>query len=117
MPALTTLVGQGVYGLVRPQAAPIPSVLITRTQTVRQNTYCRQSKLVSADLQIDAYAINGDSAWAVANALRAALVDFTGMMSDVSVNKVFLTNEFPLVDPDPGVMRVTQIYNIWYLED
>jgi hypothetical protein len=38
-------------------------------------------------------------------------------MGETFVDKVFLINEFPMVDPDPGILRVVQTYNFWYLED
>ena len=117
LPTITAMVQDRIYGVVRAQGQPLPDLLITRTQTTRQTLFCRTSKLVSADLQLDADGMTGDSAWGLAAALRAALVDFGGMMDQTSVNKVFLTNEFPGTDPDPGIIRVTQLYNIWYLED
>ena len=39
------------------------------------------------------------------------------MMGATFIDHCTLENEFPLVDPDPGIIRVTQLYNIWYVED
>jgi Protein of unknown function (DUF3168) len=115
--AVTALAGDRVYGVVRSQASALPQVLLTRTGTVRQVTICRTSKLVSCDMQIDSYGLTGQDAWGLAAALRAALVDFEGEMGATEVQRVFLTNEFPLADPEPGVIRITQLFNIWYVED
>lgn len=117
VPALTDLVQSRIYGILRQQSQDLPAVLIQRVQTTRQPKFCATDKLVSSDIQVDAYAMTGDSGWALAAALRATLVDFTGTMGDAYVDKVMLTNEFPLNDPDPGVIRVTQLYNFWYVED
>lgn len=115
--AVAELAGENVFGVVRGRATALPQVLITRTQTTRQVKFCGTSKLVNADMQIDSFGLKGQDAWGLAAALRAALVDFQGMMGGTSVNHIFLTNEFPLTDPEPGVIRVTQLYNVWYLED
>lgn len=117
IPALTNLVGSRIYGILRQQSQDLPAILIQRTQTTRQVKFCETDKLVSSDIQIDAYAMSGDSGWALAAALRALLIDFTGTMGGAYVDKVLLTNEFPLNDPDPGVIRITQLYNFWYVED
>jgi len=117
IPALTALVHSRIYGILRQQSQDLPAILIQRVQTTRQPKFCATDKLVSSDIQIDAYAISGDSGWALAAALRATLLDFTGTMGAAYVDKVMLTNEFPLNDPDPGVIRITQLYNFWYVED
>ena len=117
IPALTNLVGSRIYGILRQQSQDLPAILIQRVQTTRQPKFCATDKLVSSDIQIDAYAMTGDSGWALAAALRATLMDFTGTMGAAYVDKVMLTNEFPLNDPDPGVIRITQLYNFWYVED
>jgi hypothetical protein len=116
---VTALVGQRVYGLVREQglAEQLPAVLLQRILTTRFPTFCATEKLVSCDMQVDAYGIGGEEAWTLADVLRKVLIDFSGMMGATQVSKALLTNEFPLTDPDPGVIRVTQLYNFWYVED
>lgn len=116
---VTAFVGANIFGLVREQgtADQLPAVLIQRSSTARTVLFCGTDHLVSADLQVDSYAMTGDDAWALARALRQALVDFTGNFGDVAIDTVHLTNEFPLTDPDPGIIRITQLYNIWYQED
>jgi len=110
----------GIYSIIRPQGSPLPSVLIARSQTARQNLFCGTDTLVSADIQIDSYAGDG-TCFDVAKQVRLALLGFSGAMGagspNVLVDRVFLTNEFPLTDPDPGVIRQTQLYTIWYQED
>jgi hypothetical protein len=116
-PALAALVGPRVYGLLRPQTSDLPAAMIQRITTARQVLFCGTDKLVEVSLQVDAFAMTGDVAWGVADALRALLVDFTGMMGAVYVDQCTLENEFPLVDPEPGIIRVTQLYHLWYVED
>lgn len=119
-PAITNLVAERIYGVLREPASKLPSINVQRTHTLRQQLFCGVSPLVSADLQIDSFGINGDDAWTVAKALRKLFENFSGPMGGspaTHVDKVFLVNEFPLTDPDPGVIRVVQLYNFWYLED
>jgi hypothetical protein len=95
---VTAIAGANLFGLRRgrepPNVAQIPAVLVQRTTTLR-----------------------GDDAWALAKALRKALVDFTGNFGEVAIDTVHLTNEFPMTDPEPGIIRIVQLYNIWYQED
>ena len=116
---LTALVGQRVYSLVREQGMPdqLPSVRVQRRLTTRFRTFCGTDPLIAAQIQIDSFGIDQDSAGAVAKALRKALVDFKGQMGATPVDDVSLDNEFPLTDPDPGVIHVAQIYNFWFEED
>jgi hypothetical protein len=116
-PTITALVAQRIFGPLREPAAALPSVNVQRTHTLRQELFCGVSPLVSADLQIDSFGITGDEAWTVAEAMRLVFKNFSGTMGETRVDKVFLINEFPLTDPDPGVIRIVQLYNFWYLED
>ena len=118
IPQITALVHDQIYGVLRPQGPrPLPEILITRTQTTRQDKFCGVDALVNADIQVDCYAAGAQDAMTLADTLRKALKDFSGTMGDLVVQKVFLSNEFPVYDPDPGIIRVTQTYNFWYLED
>jgi hypothetical protein len=117
---VTAIVGANIYGLIRERApveTQLPAIMIQRTTTAREVLFCGTDDLVSIDLQVDSYAMTGDSAWGLARALRKSLIDFTGTMGDVYVDAVHLTNEFPMTDPDPGIIRIVQLYNFWYLED
>lgn len=118
---VTAIAGANLFGLRRgrepPNVAQIPAVLVQRTTTLRDVLFCGTDTLVSTDMQVDSYAMSGDDAWALAKALRKALVDFTGNFGEVAIDTVHLTNEFPMTDPEPGIIRIVQLYNIWYQED
>lgn len=117
-PAIAALVADRVYGLLREPGAKLPALIIQRIFTHRQELFCGVSPLVSADLQVDSFGINGDDAWDLAKALRLLFKNFSkGNVGETFVDKVFLINEFPLTDPDPGIIRVVQTYNFWYVED
>jgi hypothetical protein len=107
------------YAWTRPQNSDsLPDVLIQRTATLFQQTTCGTDGLVSGQMQIDSYAMNGLVAVRLAQALKAALDGFsTGMMGDTYVDRVFIDNEFAAGDPDPGIARMTQLYTFWFKED
>lgn len=116
-PSIAALVAARVYGLIREPGSKLPSVNVQRTHTARQELFCGVSPLVSGDMQIDSFGIDGDDAWELAKALKLLFRNFSGQIGETTVKKIFLINEFPLSDPDPGIIRVVQLYNFWYLED
>jgi hypothetical protein len=116
-PPVAALVGARVFGLLRPQTSELPATMIQRVATTRQVLFCGTTPLVDAQIQVDAYGMTGDDAWGLAKAVRQVLVDFKGMMDATYVDHCSLVNELPLVDPEPGIIRITQLYNVWYVED
>ena len=87
LPAIVDIVGRRIYGLYREPNAPLPQLLIQRTTTQRQQLFCRQSLLVSADFQLDSYALTGQDATVLAKAVRLAFRNYAGMMGETSVNR------------------------------
>lgn len=116
-PSVAALVAARIYGLMRPVAAVLPNVTLQRATTQRQVLFCGTDRLVDCGMQVDCFSTSGEEAWGVARAMRLLLRDFTGFMGGTYVDHCTLTNEFPMIDPDPGVIRVTQLYSIWYVED
>ncbi len=114
---VAALVADRIYGLLRPVAAVLPNIMLQRSGTTRQVLFCGTNPLVDANIQLDCFAMDSEQVWGVAQACRRALIDFTGLMGATYVDHCTLANELPLVDPDPGVIRVTQLYNVWYVED
>jgi Protein of unknown function (DUF3168) len=114
---IVAIVVDRIFGLLRTPGSDIPALMIQRTSSTRQPLYCGTSALVSADFQLDIYAMSGQDAWALAGAVREALLDFQGSMGATRINRVFLDNEFPVVDSDPGIIRVTQLYTFWYYQE
>lgn len=116
---VVALIHNRLFNMVRGQTEGLPAIVVQRTNTDRQVLFCGTDSLARADIQLDCYALSPQDAWGLAAAVRAALVDFTGTMGDpngVYVDQVTIANERPLTDPDPGIIRIIQLYNVWYLE-
>ncbi len=78
--------------------------------------YCGTSRLTAGTFQIDSYAEQYVAAVSLAAAVRAALLDFQGMLNGVPVRHAFVETEGDLLDPEPGIFRVSQTWVIWYSE-
>lgn len=121
-PPVATLVAARVFPLMIPEAdveAPgtMPCVVYTLVGASRALATCEQSRKVGASVQVDCYARNPDDADLLAAAVRGALIDYRGTSAGVAIDRVSLDNEFQLVDPDPGLFRVSQAFSAWYLEE
>lgn len=111
-----------VFPLVMPQKVPrgpaqYPAVVYNITTPARQVKYCGTDGLVRALVDLDSYDTSYDDAHVLADAVRAALLDFRGALGGiVAVKHAALENEIDLQDPEPGLFRVNQTWAIWYAE-
>ena len=125
---VTSLASTRIYPLVIPQtvyteATKKPCIVYSVSSKSRQVRYSGTDTLVSGSFSIDCYATTYTAVQSLAAAVRAALVDQVGTWTDsdspvgsVSVQAVFIENEFDLMDEEPGLYRVSQEYTIWYDE-
>ena len=121
---VAALVGTRVHPLVIPQriaatSQRVPAIVYSVSGVDRAVSYCSTDRLVRRAVGIDNYAAEYDSAHAVADAVRAALVDFSGPMGSTTVVPVRTCNietEFDLMDIEPGLYRVSQQWTIWHEE-
>lgn len=125
---ITTLTSTRIYPLVIPErvyteATRNPCLVYSVDAKARQVRYAGTDTLVDATVTVDCYATSYASAQALAAAVRAALVDYTGTwtgngspQSATSVKHVFIETERDMMDPEPGLYRVSQIYTVWYDE-
>lgn len=93
-----------------------PCLVYQRISRFVGRTFCETDTLVAGEFQIDSYALNYFDARRLASAVRTRLIDYTGLMGDVSVDIVLLNTEADQLDPVPGLFRVFQSYTIWYRE-
>lgn len=126
--SIVELIG-GTFNRIWPGSIPqkeagdppsLPAIVYTRIGTFRDVGTCRTDSLVQAQFQIDSYAANWSTARALARLIRLRLVDFTGTLTDddvTLVDRIFLSSELHLEDPEPGVLRVSQTYVVWFTEE
>jgi hypothetical protein len=110
-----------IYPLVIPQhesgdLTPFPCVVFTKVGASRGVTLSGTDTLVNAEYQIDSYATTYTQAVQLSDAVRAALVDYSGTIGGHAIKTANLDNEFALTDPDPGLYRIMQTYSVWYVE-
>lgn len=125
---LLSLIGEGdvarIFPLIIPQKRAVqrqlPCIVYTLTGEDRAKTYCATLPLVRAEMQFDSYGMTLDGAGGatdVSSALQGALLDFRGHVGNITIADVALNGRMTAVDMEPGLMRVVDMYSIWYTED
>lgn len=115
-PGVAQLVGTNIFPDKVRQAAKMPAIVWQKTGADRQQMYCATNGLVLGNFQIDIYATTRAVAREVAEEVVEAMLDFAGLMGDCIVKRCALTTDFDSVDPEPGLLRRTQLWDIWYVE-
>lgn len=115
------IVGARIYPQIIPQhvydeATKQPCLVYQMQSNFRQPLFCGTDSVVQQPVQIDCYAPAYPQAHQLADATRAALIDFSGTMGSVAVKKVLIDAEFDALDEEPGLFRVTQFWTVWFAE-
>ena len=125
---VSALVSSRIYPLVIPEtvyteATKKPCLVYSVDGKSRQVRYSGTDTLVAASVQIDCYARTYLASQQLAEAVRSAMVDYSGTWTGSSspqtsnrVQSIFIQSEFDMLDPEPGLYRVSQQYTIWYDE-
>jgi hypothetical protein len=115
--AISAIAADRIYPLLRPERDPTPALIYTQTAGVDDVTLCGQSGLSNKLFQLDSYAKSYSLAHQLADAVKARLAGFQGIMGDTAgtdIASIALESESDLDDPEPGLFRVLQIFNIWH---
>jgi hypothetical protein len=121
VPAVAAVVGDRVYPDIIPQhvydeVTRSPCIVYQRLGATRSATYCGHDLLVAAAIQVDHYAQDFDAAVQLGDLTRQALRDYSGTMGTVRVRWCRLDSETHLVEPEPGLFRLSADWTIWYVE-
>lgn len=111
---IAALVVKRVYAGIIPQSGVQPCIVYNKSSRSRQQLYCGTDGLLLTRLEIDCYADSYIQSVDLANAVTAALQDFSGDMSGTDVPRVFLENEIDLSDIEPGLYRQSQTWAMWH---
>ncbi len=112
--ALNALIAGRVYALLAPQSTPQPFMVFFKISDVASGGYCAQDPMVLSAFQFDSYATSFKEALRIAAALRSALIDFRGPMGSTHVGSIRQEGELQLLDPEPGLFRVSTTLFIWH---
>lgn len=120
--AVAAIVGRRIFPGKIPQhhfdgAKTMPAIVTRIIDEGRQAMHCGTDGLVECVLQVDCYAPVRDDVPPLADAIRRAMVDYSGRMGDLLVSKVLLTSAFDALEPDPGLYGKSQTYSVWHSED
>jgi hypothetical protein len=123
IPEITALISEDgdvrIFPLIIPQKrikAQMPCIVYSLTNESRSKTYCGTTGTIEVTIGIDCYAPKLSVARNLNVQLRRALLDYRGAMGDALVKDVTLNSSMSLADTEPGLMRVADIYSIWYRE-
>ncbi len=112
--SLQALIGGRVYGQMAPQEVPAPFVVFTKIADVTDGGYCAQDPMVQSLFQFDSYAKTYKQSLQIAAAVRDSLIDFRGPMGGTHVGSIRQEGEVQLLDPEPGLFRVSTSMFIWH---
>jgi hypothetical protein len=113
---VASLIGNRLFPVRAPQAAVRPHVVWLRSGSLRQQRYCGVDGIVRGDYQISVYANTEGAAAELADEIRHAMQDYTGLMGAVAVKHCHLESEFQVEDEDPDIYTVRQLWTIWFVE-
>lgn len=113
-PGVAALIGARMYPGIIPQGGAQPCVVYNKDGRTRQQLYCGVDGLLLTRITLDCYARRYIDSVALANAVTAALEDFSGDMAGTRVPRIFLENEIDLSDVEPGLYRQSQTWAVWH---
>lgn len=115
VPDVAAIMGNRLYPLLLRQKDHLPAGVYRVEFTPVDRTYCGTGSLMQATVQLDSYGRTYEQATGLADAFRVALLDFRGMMGNVKVKDVALLNEADFDDPEPGLYRRYQSWQIMFV--
>lgn len=120
------MVGDRVYPDKLPKGYKLPAIVAGRTGGQRQQKMCGTDGLVLGSFQFDIYGLTRQEVRDLSNRVVGsgrrgstppdAMLDYKGTMGACFVKNCALTTDFDSVDPEPGLLRRTQLWDIWYVE-
>jgi hypothetical protein len=111
---LTGLIAGRVYPVMAPQGVAAPYLVFLKVVEMASGTLCAQDPMVRDLFQFDSYAKTFSQALTVAKAMRDSLIDFRGAMDGIHVASIRLDTEMHVLEPEPGLFRVSTSLFIWH---
>lgn len=111
---MVALIGNRAYPGIAPQGVVSPYVVFLKVVEMATGTLCAQDPMVRDLFQFDSYTKTYKQTKLVAKALRKALIDFNGTMDDTYIASIRLDTEMDVLEPEPGLFRVSTSLFIWH---
>lgn len=117
---VTAIAGDRVFPQIIPdtvydEASKRPCVVYSVEDTERSGTFCATEPLRKTRIALDCYARTYAGAETLTDAVRNAVVDYTGYMGPTYVERCFIENDFDVApDIDPGLFRNRLVLGIWH---
>ena len=96
--SITSLVSTRIYPLIAPEGSAWPFIIYQRIGSSHEHNMSGSSGLVTATVQIDAYAEAYSSAKSIGAAIRNVLDGYRGLMGSTFVSRCHLGDERDLLD-------------------
>lgn len=109
-PGVTAIVSDRIYPLRLPQEGAYPAVRFERDSEYDQQDFDGQGGLLVTNLQVDALATTHDQSLTLADAIRAALINYQGTMGSTVVNQTVLDATFDTWDESLELYRVSHAW-------
>lgn len=114
---IVSLVGTRIFPGMVPIGEYPPAITYQNVSENRQDKYCGVGNTVRSDFIINSFDKSALKSRQIADAVKAALKDFSGMMGSEKVIAVFLATQVrDLADPEPGFFYTSQTFVIWHVE-
>lgn len=126
LPSVALLVAGRVYPDLLKQGTALPAIVYSKSGSQRQQKACGTDGLVLGSFQLDVYGRSRQQVRVLSEAIIGsgrkgqippdALLDYKGLMGTCFVKQCSLVNDFDTIDPEPGMIRRVQLWDIWYIE-
>lgn len=119
---ITSIVGTRVYPLKMPDNPVFPCLTFQRISTIRPQPLSDSVDLANCIVQIDSWAKEGTGQGltvltTLAKAVYAALESFRGTVGGVDIRGSRQLNEIHGYEEDVEVLRVTQTFRIFFIDN
>ncbi len=115
-PGVTAVVGTRLYPDYLPQGVTYPAVRFEIDSDGGFKDMDGQGSTIRVEIRTDCVAVTKGGAKAVAEAIKAAMKNFTGLMGSSRIDRVFLETEFSTYEPnlEGGMFRASQAWTLHY---
>lgn len=113
---LTALIGNRIYPDEAPEGETLPYVVYINISDVKDHLFTGQQTLERPVYQYTVYAADKDAASDVAEQIKAALSEYSGTMSGITVQYIGLMNELPSRDRELKIYYHDLEYEVFFIK-